>query len=118
MSVDEVDYWNDYFKDKIKNKSQPTLYLFHNIEEEFPKSIQTFYNYIHKGYFTSINNEMLPRAYRHKPRKRTNEKQVIRFDNIIRTGRKLKNMNNYLEKYPNANIVEIDPINSLFYIFH
>ena len=110
MSIDEVDYWNDYFKDKIKNKNQPILHLFNNIEKEFPKSIQTFYNYIHKGYFSSINDEMLPRAYSYKPRKRTNEKPVIRYDNIIRTGRKLENMNNYLENHPNANIVEMDTV--------
>lgn len=110
MSIDEVDYWNDYFKDKIKDKNQPILHLFNNIEKEFPKSIQTFYNYIHKGYFTSINDEMLPRAYSYKPRKRTNEKSVIRFDNIIRTGRKLENMNNYLENHPSANIVEMDTV--------
>ena len=53
---------------------------------------------------------MLPRAYSYKPRKRTNEKPVIRFDNIIRTGRKLENMNNYLENHPNANIVEMDTV--------
>lgn len=110
MSFDEIDYWNDYFKDKIKNKNQPILHLFNNIEKEFPKSIQTFYNYIHKGYFSSINDEMLPRAYSYKPRKRTNEKPIIRFDNIIRTGRKLENMNNYLENNPNANIVEMDTV--------
>lgn len=110
MSFDEIDYWNDYFKDKIKNKNQPILHLFNNIEKEFPKSIQTFYNYIHKGYFSSINDEMLPRAYSYKPRKRTNEKTIIRFDNIIRTGRKLENMNNYLENNPNANIVEMDTV--------
>lgn len=77
MSIDEIDYWNDYFKDKIKNKNQPILHIFHNIENEFPKSIQTFYNYVHKGYFTSINDEMLPRSYSYKPRKRTEEKPQI-----------------------------------------
>ena len=110
MTIDEIDYWNDYFKDKIKNKNQPIMHLFHNIETEFPKSIQTFYNYIHKGYFTSINDEMLPRAYSYKPRKRTNEKPVIRFDNIIRTGRSLENMSNYIEVHPDANIVEMDTV--------
>lgn len=110
MSIDEMEYWNDYFKDKIKNKNQPITHIFHNIEKEFPKSIQTFYNYVHKGYFTNINNEMLARAYSYKPRKRTNEKPTIRFDNIIRTGRTLENMNNYLETHPNANIVEMDTV--------
>ena len=110
MSIDEIDYWNDYFKDKIKNKNQPITHLFNNIKDEFPKSIQTFYNYVHKGYFSSINDEMLPRAYSYKPRKRTNEKPTIRFDNVIRTGRTLKEMEKYIEKHPNANIVEMDTV--------
>ena len=110
MSIDEIDYWNDYFKDKIKNKNQPITHLFNNIKDEFPKSIQTFYNYVHKGYFSSINDEMLPIAYSYKPRKRTNEKPTIRFDNVIRTGRTLKEMEEYIEKHPNANIVEMDTV--------
>lgn len=110
MTIDEVNYWNEYFHDKIKNKNQPILHLFNNIENVFPKSIQTFYNYVHKGYFTFINDEMLPRAYSYKPRKRTNEKPVIRFDNIIRTGRTLKDMNKYMELNPNSNIVEMDTV--------
>lgn len=110
MSIDEIDYWNDYFKDKIKNKNQPILHLFNNIEKEFPKSIQTFYNYVHKGYFSFINDEMLPRAYSYKPRKRTDEKTVIRLDNNIRNGRSLRDMNNYLEEHPNVNIVEMDTV--------
>lgn len=111
MSIDEIDYWNDYFKDKIKNKNQPILHLFHNIENQFPKSIQTFYNYIHKGYFTSINDEMLPRSYSYKPRKRIDEANNLRYtNNSIRIGRKLENMNNYLREHPNANIVEMDSV--------
>ena len=110
MSIDEIDYWNDYFKDKIKNKNQPITHLFNNIKDEFPKSIQTFYTYVHKGYFSSINDEMLARAYSYKPRKRTNEKPTIRFDNIIRTGRTLKDMEEYILNHPNANIVEMDTV--------
>lgn len=110
MSIDEIDYWNDYFKDKIKNKNQPITHLFNNIKNEFPKSIQTFYTYVHKGYFSSINDEMLPRAYSYKPRKRTNKNPTIRFDNIIRTGRTLKEMNEYIENHPDTNIVEMDTV--------
>ena len=110
MSIDEIDYWNDYFKDKIKNKNQPITHLFNNIKNEFPKSIQTFYTYIHKGYFSNINDEMLPRAYSYKPRKRTNEKPTIRFDNVIRTNRTSKEMNEYIELHPDANIVEMDTV--------
>lgn len=111
MSIDEIEYWNDYFNDKIKNKNQPILHLFHNIENKFPKSIQTFYNYIHKGYFTSINDEMLPRSYSYKPRKRIDETNNLRYtNNSIRKGRQLENMNHYLELHPNANIVEMDTV--------
>lgn len=110
MTIDEIDYWNEYFKDKLKHKNQPILHLFNNIESVFPKSIQTFYNYVHKGYFTFINDEMLPRAYSYKPRKRTNEKPVIRFDNIIRTGRTLNDMDKYIKLNSNANIVEMDTV--------
>lgn len=110
MTIDEIDYWNDYFKDKIKDKNQPITHLFHNIKDEFPKSIQTFYNYVHKGYFSSINDEMLSRSFSYKPRKRTNEVSTLRFDNAIKTGRRLENMNNYLKVHPDANIVEMDTV--------
>lgn len=110
MSIDEIEFWNDYFRDKIKNKNQPITHIFKNIEERFPKTIQTFYKYIHEGYFQSLNDEMLARAYSYKPRKRTNEELKIRFDNVIRTGRKLDNMNKYLEIHPNASIVEMDTV--------
>lgn len=53
---------------------------------------------------------MLPRAYSYKPRKRTNEKPTIRFDNVIRFGRTLKDMNKYIEIHPNSNIVEMDTV--------
>lgn len=110
MTIDEIDYWNDYFKDKIKNKNQPILHLFHNIENEFPKSIQTFYKYIHKGYFSNINDEMLSRSYSYKPRKRKEEIPIIRNDNIIRKNRTLKDFKEYISKHPNANIVEMDTV--------
>lgn len=111
MTIDEIEYWNNYFKDKIKNKNQPILHIFNNIKDDFPKSIQTFYNYIHKGHFTSINDEMLPRSYSYKPRKRNDEKNNLRYtNNSIRKGRQLENMNHYLELHPNANIVEMDTV--------
>lgn len=108
MSIDEIDYWNDYFKDKIKDKNQPILHLFN--ESNFPRSIQTFYSYVHKGYFSSINDEMLPRAYSYKPRKRTEEKPVIRNDNVIRKGRLLNDFNDYIKNHPNASVVEMDTV--------
>ena len=110
MSIDEIEYWNDYLIDKLKNKNQPILHLYNTIEKEFPKSIQTFYNYVHRGYFSNINDEMLPRSFSYKPRKRKNEKPTIRYDNSVRKGRTLKELEEYLVEHPNANIVEMDTV--------
>lgn len=110
MSVDEIDYWNDYFLDKIKFKNQPILHLFNSVKNEFPKSIQTFYNYVHKGYFSNINDEMLPRSYSYKPRKRKEEQIQVRIENSIRKGRTMEDFYKYMEEHPNANIVEMDTV--------
>ena len=110
MTIDELYYWDEYFKDKLKNKNQPITHIFKNIENTFPKSIPTFYRYIHDGHFPSLNDEMLARAYSYKPRKRTGEENKIRIDNSIRKGRTLDNMKEYLKIHQNANIVEMDTV--------
>lgn len=110
MSLDELYYWDEYFKEHLKNKNQPITHIFKNIENTFPKSMPTFYRYIHDGYFPNLNDEMLARAYSYKPRKRTGEEPKIRIDNSIRKGRTLENMKAYLELHPNANIVEMDTV--------
>lgn len=108
MTIDEIEYWNDYFNDKIKNKNQPILHIFNELN--FPKSIQTFYNYVHGGYFSSINEEMLPRSSNYKPRKVKNEIKPIHNDNVIKLGRRLKDYNKYIDEHPNASIVEMDTV--------
>ena len=110
MSIDEVEYWNDYFKDKLKDKNQPILHIFKNIENEFPKSIQSFYKYVHKGYFSSINDEMLARSFSYKPRKQKETVKTINKDNIIKKGRKYSDFEDYINNNPNANIVEMDTV--------
>lgn len=110
MSIDEVEYWNDYFKDKIKDKNQPILHIFKNIENEFPKSIQSFYKYVHKGYFSSINDEMLARSFNYKPRNKKETIQTISKDNIIKKGRRMTDFEEYINNNPNSNIVEMDTV--------
>ena len=110
MSIDEVEYWNDYFKDKLKDKNQPILHIFKNIENEFPKSIQSFYKYVHKGYFPSINDEMLARSFSYKPRNKKEQIKTISKDNIIKKGRKLTDFDEYIKNNPDANIVEMDTV--------
>lgn len=110
MTIDELYYWDEYFKDKLKNRNQPITHIFNNIDNVFPKTLPTFYKYIHEGYFPSINDEMLPRAYSYKPRKRTSEEPKIRFNNVVRKGRTLDNLKTYLDIHPKANIVEMDTV--------
>ena len=110
MSIDEVEYWNDYFKDKIKDKNQPILHIFKSIENEFPKSIQSFYKYVHKGYFSSINDEMLARSFSYKPRNKTEKVKTITKDNVIKKGRRYADFEEYIKNNPNANIVEMDTV--------
>ena len=110
MFVDEIEYWNSFFIEKLKNQNQPTLHLFNSIKNEFPKSIQSFYNYVNKGYFSSINNEMLPRAFNFKPRKKNQEKKVVYVCNSIKKDRLYEDFINYCKANTNANIVEMDVV--------
>ena len=110
MSIDEVEYWNDYFRDKLKNKNQPILHIFKNIDKVFPKSIQTFYKYVHKGYFPSINDEMLARSFSYKPRNKKDEIKTITKDNIIKKGRKYADFEEFIKENPNISVVEMDTV--------
>ena len=110
MSIDEVEYWNDYFKDKIKDKNQPILHIFKNIEDEFPKSIQSFYKYVHKGYFPSINDEMLARSFSYKPRNKTKKIKTITKENIIKKGRRMSDYEEYIKNNQDCNVVEMDTV--------
>ena len=110
MSLDELYYWDEYFKNKLKNRNQPITHIFSDIENTFPRSLPTFYRYVHEGRFPSLNDEMLARAYSYKPRKRTGEGNKIRIDNSIRKDRTIENMKAYLEIHSNANIVEMDTV--------
>lgn len=50
MSLDELYYWDEYFKKRLKDKNQPITHIFKGIENTFPKSIPTFYRCI-KDFF-------------------------------------------------------------------
>lgn len=110
MSIDEVEYWNDYFRDKLKDKNQPILHIFKNVEDTFPKSIQSFYKYVHKGYFPSINDEMLARSFNYKPRNKTEKVKTISIDNVIKQGRRMSDFEQYVSEHPDCNIVEMDTV--------
>lgn len=110
MDIDQIEYWNDYFRDKLKDKNQPISHIFNSMDSKFPKSIQTFYNYIHKGYFPSLHDEMLSRSFSYKVRVKKDKIKTITKDNIIKNGRKYSDFEKYIKKHPNVNIVEMDTV--------
>jgi IS30 family transposase len=110
MDIDQIEYWNDYFRDKLKNKNQPITHIFNSMDSAFPKTIQTFYNYIHKGYFPSINDEMLARSFSYKIRIKQEIVKTISRESPIRNGRKFDDFKKHIEQNKNSNIVEMDTV--------
>lgn len=110
MDIDQIEYWNDYFRDKLKDKNQPITHIFHSMDSKFPKSLQTFYNYIHKGYFPSLHDEMLSRSFSYKVRVKKDKIKTITKNNIIKKGRTYNDFERYIKKHPDASIVEMDTV--------
>ena len=110
MDIDQIEYWNDYFRDKLKGKNQPITHIFNSMDSKFPKSLQTFYNYIHKGYFPSLHDEMLSRSFSYKVRVKKDKIKTITKNNIIKNGRNYNDFENYIKKHPSASIVEMDTV--------
>lgn len=111
MTIDEIDYWNDYFNEMLRKKNQPITHIFNNVKDSFPKSIQTFYKYVHRGYFPSINDEMLARSFSYKKRKKKkeiNQAITIHRNSKLKRGRTIKDFESYIEINPKVNIVEMD----------
>lgn len=109
MTLDEVEYWDEVFRDRIRQKGQSTIHLFNSIN--FPKSLPTFYSYVKKGIFPSIHEEMLPRMYKYKPRNKSKNKEFyIHENNPVKKYRTFEHFLKFAEKYPNKNIVEMDTV--------
>ena len=110
MDIDQIEYWNDYFRDKLKNKNQPITHIFNSMDSKFPKTIQTFYNYIHKGYFPSLNDEMLARSFSYKVRNKKEIVKTISRESPIRKGRKFEDFKGFVSKNKSLSIVEMDTV--------
>lgn len=109
MDIDEVEYWNEVLRKRIKEQGQPTLHMFKNID--FPKCLSTFYSYIERGIFPSVNSEMMPRMYSFKPRRKKNEKTVyIHEGSPIRKDRSYKDYQNFIKENSDTNIVFMDTV--------
>lgn len=97
MDIDQIGYWNDYFRDRLKNKNQPITHIFNSMDSKFPKSLQTFYNYIHKGYFPSSHGELLSRSFSYKVRIKKDKIKPITKDNVIKQERKYSDFEKYIK---------------------
>lgn len=111
MDMDQLEYWDELFRNRIGEKGQPTLHVFKSIS--FPRSLSTFYRYVDKELFPSFHNEMLPRKYSFKSRKTRKEKEFSNYINIhnpVKIGRTYKDFLEYVKNHPDQNIVEMDTV--------
>lgn len=89
----------------ILEKNQSISHIYANHPDKLFFSKQTFYTYVNAGVF-SFGNIDLPRKVKYKPRKNI-KKQRIRKETAVRKGRTYEDFNSYMEKRPDASIVEI-----------
>lgn len=75
---------------------------------EFPYSIQTVYNWINKGILKGVDNILLPRKVRYKPRKLKNNS--ISNDRSYLVNRTYDCFMQYITDYPYNEVVELDSV--------
>lgn len=92
----------------IKERKQSISHVYANHPDDIWFSRATMYKYVNLGVF-SFKNIDLPRKVRYKKRKE-NDRQRIRREKAIRQGRTYKDFQEYIEKNPEASIVEMDTV--------
>ena len=95
----------------IKEKNQSISHIYANHPDEISFSRATMYNYVDLGVF-SFRNIDLPRKVKYKKRKE-NQKQRIRRETAIRKGRTYEDFKEYIGKYPECSIVEMDTVEGI-----
>lgn len=70
------------------------------MDSKFPKSLQTFYNYIHKGYFPSLHDEMLSRSFSYKVKVKKDKIKTITKNNIIKKVEIIMTLKSILKNIP------------------
>ena len=76
-----------------------------NTKEEIPCSERTLYRYIDSG-ILSVRNIDLPRKVKYKPRRQSDTSEKLTRECTI--GRTYTHFLEYLEQYPETNVVEMD----------
>ncbi len=107
LSIDQLDYLNDLFYDKLVMKNQS---IYHIIKtNNLNLSQQTIYRYISSGILPSISDEHLIRKPALKPRKKACD-NVDFIPSSIRKNRQLKDFKEFIKKHPDINVVEMDTV--------
>ena len=76
--------------------------------DKLPYSIQTIYTYIEKGVIPGINNILLPRKVKYKPRKR--KKEEAKYNREYLNGRMYEDFLSFITENPYIDVVEMDTV--------
>ena len=90
----------------IRN-GQTMDHIFTEHKEEIPCSERTLYRYIDSG-ILSVRNIDLPRKVKYKPRRQSDTSEKLTRECTI--GRTYTDFLEYLEQYPETNVVEMDTV--------
>ena len=82
-------------------------HIFTEHKEEIPCSERTLYRYIDSG-ILSVRNIDLPRKVKYKPRRQSDTSEKLTRECTI--GRTYTDFLEYLEQYPETNVVEMDTV--------
>lgn len=111
ISKEEIYELDKLISPLLKDKKQSIAHIYNNHLDEIWFSRTTMYNYIDLGIFT-VKNIDLPRKVRYKKRKNSNT-QTRRRETVIRQGRTYEDFKEYIEKHPEASIVEMDTVEGI-----
>lgn len=104
LTQDEFKILNHVVSESIKS-GQPIYHIFSS--NELPVAERTIYDYFEKGFFEAKNID-LRRKVSYKPRKSHKEKKLVYRAN--KQGRTYEDYLEYIQKNPDASIVEMDTV--------
>lgn len=108
LSKEEIYELDKLISPLLKENKQTIAHIYNSHPDEIWFSRATMYNYIDLGVFTAKNLD-LPRKVKYKKRKKSATK-TKRREMVIRQGRTYDDFKEYVEKHPDASIVEMDTV--------
>jgi IS30 family transposase len=90
-------------------KGQPLSHIFAVHSDDIPVCRRTLYNYLDQRVFEARNID-LHRRVRYKKRRKSNDSSSKRLSQMYRNKRTYKDFEFYMEKHPDASVVELDTV--------